>query len=80
VLKALSSSGTFWMLATAHSRRSTSMKLYAERPLRRATQLAADLFAIILTVLAVRLGVTAHTQVMELRAPGDGLVDAGSCR
>ena len=54
------------------------MKVYADRPARRAVQLLADLFAFGLTAAAVRLAVQVHTEVMRMRAPGDGLVDAGS--
>jgi hypothetical protein len=53
------------------------MKLYAERPLRRTAQALSDLFALLSTAFAVWLAGTAHEQVMKLRAPGDGLVDAG---
>lgn len=53
------------------------MKLYAERPLRRTAQAVGDLCALLFTAGAVSLGLTAHDQVMRLRAPGDGLVDAG---
>ncbi|GAB2997852.1 hypothetical protein LWP59_19595 [Amycolatopsis acidiphila] len=53
------------------------MKVYAERPVRRTAQAVSDLFALLLTAFAVWLGLTAHGQVMKLRAPGDGLVDAG---
>jgi hypothetical protein len=53
------------------------MKLYAERPVRRTAQALSDLFAVLLTALAVWLGLAANAQVMTLRAPGDGLVDAG---
>ncbi|HEY3711734.1 MAG TPA: hypothetical protein VGL64_20315 [Amycolatopsis sp.] len=54
------------------------MKVYADRPARRAAQLLADLFALGLTTSAVWLAVQVHTEVMRMRAPGDGLVDAGS--
>ncbi|SEP01217.1 hypothetical protein [Amycolatopsis saalfeldensis] len=54
------------------------MKVYADRPARRAAQLLADLFALGLTTAAVWLAVQVHTEVMRMRAPGDGLVDAGS--
>jgi hypothetical protein len=54
------------------------MKLYADRPFRRAVQMTGDLFALALTVFAVWLAVEVHTQVMRLRTPGDRLIDAGS--
>jgi TRAP-type C4-dicarboxylate transport system permease small subunit len=54
------------------------MKVYADRPARRTAQLLADLFALGLTAAAVWLAVQVHTEVMRMRAPGDGLVDAGS--
>ncbi|WP_236796120.1 hypothetical protein [Amycolatopsis sp. GM8] len=54
------------------------MKLYADRPFRRVSQFLSDLFALAVTALAIRTGLEVHAQVMELRAPGDGLVDAGS--
>jgi TRAP-type C4-dicarboxylate transport system permease small subunit len=54
------------------------MKVYADRPARRAVQLVADLFALGLTASAIWLAVRVHTEVMRMRAPGDGLVDAGS--
>jgi hypothetical protein len=53
------------------------MKVYAERPIRRTAQAVSDLCALLLAAGAVWLGLTAHEQVMRLRAPGDGLVDAG---
>ncbi|WP_328608400.1 hypothetical protein OG943_04565 [Amycolatopsis sp. NBC_00345] len=54
------------------------MKVYADRPARRAAQVFADLFALGLTASAIWLAVRVHTEVMRMRAPGDGLVDAGS--
>ncbi|GAA5167867.1 hypothetical protein [Amycolatopsis dongchuanensis] len=54
------------------------MKLYAELPVRRTTQAVSDLVAVLLTVLAVWLGLTVHDEVLRLQAPGTGLVDAGS--
>ncbi|RSM44677.1 hypothetical protein DMA12_16060 [Amycolatopsis balhimycina DSM 5908] len=54
------------------------MQLYAERPIRRTAQLVSDLLALLLVVLAVWLGTSVYDQVMKLRAPGDGLVDAGT--
>jgi TRAP-type C4-dicarboxylate transport system permease small subunit len=54
------------------------MKFYADRPLRRTAQVLADFFAVLFAAFAIWLAVEVHTQVMKLRAPGDGLVDAGS--
>lgn len=54
------------------------MKVYADQPLRRVLQLAGDLFALALLGSAVWLATEVHAEVMRLRAPGDGLVDAGS--
>lgn len=53
------------------------MQLYAERPIRRTTQLISDLLALLLVVFAVWLANTVYDEVMRLRAPGDGLVNAG---
>ncbi|WP_410674030.1 hypothetical protein [Amycolatopsis sp. cmx-4-68] len=54
------------------------MQLYAERPIRRTAQLVSDLLALLLVVIAVWLGTSVYDEVMKLRAPGDGLVDAGT--
>lgn len=54
------------------------MKLYADTPVRRNVQIGGDLFALLVIVLTIWLGITLHEQVMELRAPGDGLVTAGT--
>ncbi len=54
------------------------MQLYAERPIRRTAQLVSDLLAVLLVVIAVWLGTSVYDEVMKLRAPGDGLVDAGT--
>jgi TRAP-type C4-dicarboxylate transport system permease small subunit len=54
------------------------MKFYADRPIRRTAQVLADLAALSLAVFAIWLGTEVHAQVMKLRAPGDGLIDAGS--
>jgi TRAP-type C4-dicarboxylate transport system permease small subunit len=54
------------------------MQLYAERPIRRTAQLVSDLLALLLVVFAVWLGTSVYDEVMRLRAPGDGLVDAGT--
>ncbi|MGW4525085.1 hypothetical protein [Amycolatopsis sp. NPDC004378] len=54
------------------------MQLYAERPIRRTAQLVSDLLALLLVVFAVWLATSVHDEVMKLRAPGDGLVDAGT--
>ena len=54
------------------------MQLYAERPIRRTAQLVSDLLALLLVVFAVWLGTSVYDEVMKLRAPGDGLVSAGT--
>jgi hypothetical protein len=54
------------------------MKFYADRPIRRTAQVVADLGALLLAVFAIWLGTEVHSQVMKLRAPGDGLIDAGT--
>lgn len=54
------------------------MQLYAERPIRRTAQLVSDLLAVLVVIFAVWLGTSAYDEVMKLRAPGDGLVDAGT--
>jgi TRAP-type C4-dicarboxylate transport system permease small subunit len=54
------------------------MQLYAERPIRRTAQLVSDLLALLVVIIAVWLGTSVYDQVMKLRAPGDGLVDAGT--
>ena len=54
------------------------MKFYADRPIRRTAQVLADLWALAFAVFAIWLGMEVHTQVMKLRAPGDGLIDAGT--
>jgi hypothetical protein len=54
------------------------MKFYADRPIRRTAQVVADLGALLLAAFAIWLGTEVHTQVTKLRAPGDGLIDAGT--
>ncbi|AHH98043.1 hypothetical protein GCM10010174_05460 [Kutzneria viridogrisea] len=54
------------------------MKVYAERPTRFALQLASDLFAVALMITAGWLASDLYDEVMRLRAPGDGLVNAGT--
>ncbi|HEY3465380.1 MAG TPA: hypothetical protein VGL47_09630 [Amycolatopsis sp.] len=54
------------------------MQFYAERPIRRTAQLVSDLLAVLLVVFAVWLATSVYDEVMKLRAPGDGLVDAGT--
>ncbi|MFJ7214704.1 hypothetical protein [Amycolatopsis sp. NPDC098790] len=54
------------------------MQFYAERPIRRTAQLVSDLLALLLVIFAVWLGTSVYDEVMKLRAPGDGLVDAGT--
>ncbi|MGH3862203.1 hypothetical protein [Actinokineospora sp.] len=48
------------------------MKLYADHPARRARQMTADLLALLI-VFATEV----RERVLRLRAPGEGLVDAG---
>ncbi|MET7996004.1 hypothetical protein ABZU76_34465 [Amycolatopsis sp. NPDC005232] len=54
------------------------MKVYADRPVRRTAQVLSDVFAVGLLAFALWLAVRVYDEVMRLRAPGDGLVDAGS--
>ncbi|HUQ54616.1 hypothetical protein [Lentzea sp.] len=53
------------------------MKWYADRPVRLTRQLIADLLAVAWVALWIWVATTAHDWVLGLRAPGDGLVDAG---
>src|SRR5688572_13157749 len=53
------------------------MKWYADRPVRLTRQLIADLLAVGWVALWIWVATTAHDWVLELRAPGDGLVNAG---
>jgi hypothetical protein len=53
------------------------MKWYADRPARLTRQLIADLLAVGWVALWIWVATTAHDWVLELRAPGDGLVNAG---
>ncbi|GGU62316.1 hypothetical protein [Lentzea flava] len=53
------------------------MKWYADRPVRLTRQLIADLLAVGWVALWIWVATTAHGWVLELRAPGDGLVNAG---
>ncbi len=53
------------------------MKWYADRPVRLTRQLIADLLAVAWVALWIWVATTAHDWVLELRAPGDGLVNAG---
>lgn len=54
-----------------------TMKWYADRPVRLTRQLIADLLAVAWVALWIWVATTAHDWVLGLRAPGDGLVDAG---
>ena len=54
------------------------MQLYAERPIRRTAQLVSDVLALLLVVFAVWLATSVYDEVMRLRAPGDGLMHAGT--
>jgi hypothetical protein len=53
------------------------MKWYADRPGRLTRQLIADLLAVAWVAVWIWVATTAHDWVLELRAPGDGLVNAG---
>lgn len=53
------------------------MKWYADRPARFTRQLIADLLAIGWVALWIWVATTVHDWVLQLRAPGDGLVNAG---
>ncbi|MFD5830433.1 hypothetical protein [Lentzea sp. NPDC060358] len=53
------------------------MKWYADRPGRFSRQLIADLLAVAWVALWIWVATTVHDWVLELRAPGDGLVNAG---
>jgi len=53
------------------------MKWYADRPARFTRQLIADLLAVGWVALWIWVATTAHDWVLQLRAPGDGLVNAG---
>jgi hypothetical protein len=53
------------------------MKWYADRPVRLTRQLIADLLAAAWVAAWIWVATTAHDWVLELRAPGDGLVNAG---
>jgi hypothetical protein len=53
------------------------MKWYADRPVRLTRQLIADLLAVGWVALWIWVATTAHDWVLQLRAPGDGLVNAG---
>jgi hypothetical protein len=53
------------------------MKWYADRPVRLTRQLIADLLAVAWVAGWIWVATTVHDWVLQLRAPGDGLVDAG---
>ncbi|KOV82050.1 hypothetical protein [Nocardia sp. NRRL S-836] len=53
------------------------MKWYADRPIRLTRQVVADLLAVGWVALWIWVATTVHDWVLELRAPGDGLVSAG---
>jgi len=53
------------------------MKWYADRPIRLTRQVVADLLAAGWVALWIWVATTVHDWVLELRAPGDGLVSAG---
>lgn len=53
------------------------MKWYADRPARFTRQLIVDLLAVGWVALWIWVATAAHDWVLDLRAPGDGLVNAG---
>lgn len=53
------------------------MKWYADSPVRLTRQVVADLLAVAWVALWIWVATTVHDWVLELRAPGDGLVTAG---
>ncbi|GLZ43192.1 hypothetical protein [Actinokineospora sp. NBRC 105648] len=54
------------------------MKLYADHPVRWSRQVVADVAAVLLVLLAIWLASEVRDTVLLLRAPGDGLVNAGN--
>jgi hypothetical protein len=54
------------------------MRWYADRPARLIRQVLADLLAAAWVVLWTWVALTAHGFVLQLRAPGDRMVDSGS--
>ncbi len=54
------------------------MKLYADQPVRWTRQVVADAAAVALLLLAVWLATEVRSEVLRLRAPGDGMVIAGA--
>ncbi|WP_199438791.1 hypothetical protein [Umezawaea beigongshangensis] len=54
------------------------MKWYSDHPARFARQLVADVLAVGWVVFWVWLALGVRDGVLELRAPGNGLVDAGT--
>ncbi|MFC5288755.1 hypothetical protein ACFPM7_16990 [Actinokineospora guangxiensis] len=54
------------------------MKLYAETPVRFVRQFAADVAAAAFLLLAVWVAMEVREGVLLLRAPGDGLTEAGT--
>jgi hypothetical protein len=53
------------------------MKLYAETPVRRARQVAGDLFVLLWIAGWTRVGVFVHDLVEKLAGPGESVEDAG---
>lgn len=54
------------------------MKFYAEQPARLARQLVADLLALAWLLVFCLVGLHIRDQLLRLRAPATGLVDAGA--
>ena len=59
-------------------RRRGRLLIYAERPRRRWTQLAADLAVAAWVVVVILLAVGLHDLVLTLEAPAQGITDAGA--
>lgn len=58
-------------------RRGPHLRIYAERPRRRVTQLVADLAVAAWIVVVVMLAVGVHDLVTTLEAPAQGISEAG---
>ena len=54
------------------------MRFYAERPLRLARQLLADVLVVAWLALCTAVARAAYEVVLRLQAPGQGLALAGS--
>ncbi len=65
-------------VAASPPRKACPMQFYAERPIRRTAQVVSDLLALLVVIFVVWLGTNVYDEIMRLRAPGDGLVKAGT--